>query len=292
LRLLRRAKDDLIAKPGCIIYVGNPDGEFRKKVRNSISFALGVCLVELGSAVYSKDWEFISFRSRSAYSIDRKALDLVILPPAPLGMRWQHEIDRIPFTRLVNAVFHKYEALDFGNLGWAYWHALCAAPHIASVHFGAAIELLLRQYAATKPDQFPQGVIADREIWKQLSAEVEEAISKLEIPDEKKDALRANIGGLNRVYQRDIMEAILKDIGITIGADESQAWKRRNDAAHGIAIETGEELEVIRDIKLLKVMFHRMLLRIINGADTYHDYVTPGFAIRKLADPVPPAQTK
>ena len=65
-----------------------------------------------------------------------------------------------------------------------------------------------------------------------------------------------------------------------------QAWRRRNDAAHGIAMETGEELEVIRDIKLLKVMFHRMVLRIINGAD-YRDYATQGFPIRKLADPVP-----
>ncbi len=87
------------------------------------------------------------------------------------------------------------------------------------------------------------------------------------------------------MHQRDTMDAILKDIGIALGPDESQAWKRRNDAAHGIAMEDGEELDVIRDIKLLKVMFHRMVLRIINGADTYHDYATPGFPIRKLADP-------
>ncbi|MGZ5880340.1 MAG: hypothetical protein ACXWJO_01175 [Xanthobacteraceae bacterium] len=289
--LRRRDNDDLV-KPGCIIYVGNPDEEFRKKVRNAISFALGVYLVDLGSTVYSKDWEIISFKSRSAYSIDRKVLDLVVLPPAPMGARWQHEIDRVSFTRLVNAVFHNYEALDFGNLSWAYWHALCATPHIASVHFGAAIEMLLRQYAATKPDQFPQGIIADRAIWKRLSGQVEEAVARLEIAEEKKNALRENIGGLNRVHQRDTMEAILKDIGITLGADESQAWKRRNDAAHRIAMEDGEELDVIRDIKLLKIMFHRMLLRIINGADTYHDYATPGFPIRKLADPVPPAGSK
>lgn len=289
--LRRRDNDDLV-KPGCIIYVGNPDEELRKKVRTAVSFALGVYLVDLGSAVYSKDWEIISFKSRSAYSIDRKVLDLAVLPPAPLGARWQHEIDRVPFTRLVNAVFHNYEALDFGNLSWAYWHALCATPHIASVHFGAAIEMLLRQYAATKPDRFPQGIIADRAIWKQLSAEVGEAIAKLETSEEKKNALRENIGGLNRVHQRDIMEAILKDIGIGLGADESQAWKRRNDAAHGIATEDGEELDVIRDIKLLNVMFHRMLLRIINGADTYHDYATSGFPIRKLVDPVPPAGSK
>jgi hypothetical protein len=289
--LRRRDNDDLV-KPGCIIYVGNRDEEFRKKVRTAVSFALGVYLVDLGGVAYGKDWEIISLKSRSAYSSDRKVLNLVVLPPAPMGARWQHEIDRIPFMRLVNAVFQNYEALDFGNLSWGYWHALCATPHIASVHFGAAIEMLLRQYAATKPDQFPQGIVTDRAIWKRLSGQVEEAVSKLEIPEEKKNALRENIGGLNRVHQRDTMEAILKDIGIALGADESQAWKRRNDAAHGIATEDGEELDVIRDIKLLKVMFHRMLLRIINGADSYHDYATPGFPIRKLADPVPPACAK
>jgi hypothetical protein len=289
--LRRRDNDDLV-KPGCIIYVGNPDEEFRKKVRTAAAFALGVYLVDLGSAVHSTDWEIISFKSRSAYSIDRKVLDLAVLPPAPMGGRWQHEIDRVPFARLVNALFHSYDALDFGNLSWAYWHALCATPHIASVHFGAAIEMLLRQYAATKPDQFPRGIIADRAIWKRLSGQVEEAVAKLEIPEVKKNSLRENIGGLNRVHQRDTMEAILKDIGIGLGVDESQAWKRRNDAAHGIAMETGEELDVIRDIKLLKVMLHRMVLRIINGADTYHDYATPGFPIRKLADPVPPASSK
>jgi hypothetical protein len=288
----RKPEGDLFVKPGCIIYDGNPDAEFRKKVRYSIGFALGIYLVDLGSTVYSDDWEIISFTLRSAYSIDRKVLDLVVMPPSPLGARWQYEIGHAPFARLVNAIFHKYEALDFGNLSWAYWHALCATPHIASVHFGAAIELLLRQYAATKPGQFPQGIIVDRSLWKQFSGDVDDAISRSKIPEEQKSALRENIGGLNRVHQRDTMAAIMKDIGIDLGSDEMQAWKRRNDAAHGVAMESGEELEVIRDIKLLKVMFHRTLLRVVDGADSYHDYATPGFPIRKLADPVPPAEAK
>jgi hypothetical protein len=38
----------------------------------------------------------------------------------------------------------------------------------------------------------------------------------------------------------------------------------------------------------LKVMFHRILLRMLNGADSYIDYATPGFPTRKLAEPVPP----
>jgi hypothetical protein len=243
--------------------------------------------VELGSAVYCNDWGVISFKARSAYSIDRQVFNLPVLPPAPMSMRRQHEIDRIPFARMVNAVFNKYDALKFADLTWSYWHALCAAPHIASAHFGAAIEMLLRQHAATKPDQFPQRIIADRSMWASISVQVVRAISKLQIDEAKKDAVRKNVGGLNRVHQRDVLDSILKDIGIELGADESQAWKRRNEAAHGIAIVVGEELDVIRDIKLLKVMFHRLLLRMTNGADSYLDYATPGFPIRRLADPVP-----
>lgn len=284
---LERKDGSELKKPGCILYAGTPDDPFRKKVRTAVSLALNVYLVELGNTAYDKDWNPTSFMARSAYSIDGKVLDLPVLPPARLGGRWQNEIDSVYLMRLVNAVFHNYETLDFGNLSWAYWHALCATPHIAAVHFGAAIELLIRRYAATKPGQFPQKIIDDGEVWKTFHAHVDELISKVEIPEEKKNALRKNVGGLNRVHQRDIMEAVLKDIGIAPGLDERQAWRRRNDAAHGIAMETGEELETIRDIKLLKVMFHRMVLRIINGADTYRDYATQGFPIRKLADPVP-----
>ncbi len=86
----------------------------------------------------------------------------------------------------------------------------------------------------------------------------------------------------NRVNQRDTINAIRNDIGVALGFDKSQPWKRRNDAAHGLAMEDGEELDVIRDIKVLKIMFHRILLRIVNGADSYHEYATPGFPIRKL----------
>jgi hypothetical protein len=90
------------------------------------------------------------------------------------------------------------------------------------------------------------------------------------------------------VPHRLIAERVLKSIGIELGPDESSAWRRRDDASHGNEIEDGTELEAIRDMKLLNVLFHRMLLRITNAADYYYDYCTPGFPIRNLRDPVPP----
>jgi hypothetical protein len=284
---LHRKEGAACVKPGCVIYRGKPDDEFRKKVRLALSFALNVYLVELGSAVFCKDWQIISFKAHSAYSIDRKVFGLLALPPAPLHARWQNGLDRVRLARLVNAIVDKYEMFDFPNLSWAYWHALCATPHIASVHFGAAIEMLRERYAATKPKQFRRKIIDDASTWVEFSAQISEAISKLEIDQAKKEAIAKNVGDLNRVHHRDILEAILKDIGITLGEDETRAWRRRNDAAHGRAMEAGEELDVIRDIKLLKVMFHRMLLRMVNGADCYTDYVTPAFPIRQLTEQVP-----
>ena len=58
-------------------------------------------------------------------------------------------------------------------------------------------------------------------------------------------------------------------IKIEIGPDEDAAWRRRNKSAHGIPIPEGEELEAIRDMKLLMVLFHRMLLGITGAADFY-----------------------
>jgi hypothetical protein len=67
---LERKDGSELKKPGCILYVGTPDDEFRKKVRTAVSFALNLYLVELGSAVYDEKWDVVSFKARSAYSID------------------------------------------------------------------------------------------------------------------------------------------------------------------------------------------------------------------------------
>lgn len=76
-------------------------------------------------------------------------------------------------------------------------------------------------------------------------------------------------------------------IRIEIGPDEDDAWKRRDLAAHGVPIPEGKELEAIRDMKLLMVLFHRLLLSITNAADEYIDYASSGLPTRRLKDPVP-----
>jgi hypothetical protein len=138
---------------------------------------------------------------------------------------------------MVNSIIEKYDELDFGNLAWAYWHALCATPHIAGVHFGAAIEALQRRYITANPAKIQTKIIADRAIWTKFSDEVERAIGDTRLSEDSKAALRQNIGSLNNVHQRGKMDALLREIKIALGPDEALAWKRRNDAAHGNEME-------------------------------------------------------
>jgi hypothetical protein len=274
-------------KPGCLIYLGTPDEETRERIRNALSFSLGMYLVYLGSATFSANWEIVAFKSISAYSIDRRVFELVVLPPAHFGSRFQHEIVPTALTRMVGSIYSTYDVLKFRSLSWAYWHARCATVHIAPVHFGAAIEALQRRYMEAHADSFRTKIIADRDVWGQLSQVIRDSIDRLQIAEADRKLLLDALGGLNRLPQKQLIEQIVSSIGIQLGTDEWEAWKRRNDAAHGNEIDDGAVLDAVRDMKLLNVLFHRLLLRITNASDNYFDYVTPGFPIRNLKEPVP-----
>jgi hypothetical protein len=282
------------SKPGCIVYTGAPNEDTKLKIRTALSYALGVYLVYLGSTTYSSEWHTIYFKSVSAYSIGRRVFDLPVLPPAPLGSRFEHEITSAALSRMVNGIHSHYDELKFGSLSWAYWHALCATMHIAAVHFGAAIEALQRNYVSAHPQNFKTTLVSDPATWRTLSCDMRRAISNLSISDEDKRILGDKLGNLNETPRGVIMDRLLKSINIKLGADERRAWRRRNDAAHGNEVKQEEQIQIIRDSKLLRGIFDRMLLRIINGSDSYHDYYTIGStgpSIRNLSDPVPSDQS-
>jgi hypothetical protein len=161
--------------------------------------------------------------------------------------------------------------------------------HIAPVHWGAALELLVRKYVESSGGKIAEKLVSDDAVWSGLVERLEREVDGTAIPDPTRESLKQMIRGANRASIRSLMDAVLDDVGIALGRDQRRAWRRRNEAAHGMELEAGEELELIRDVKLLKVLFHRLLLGVSGANDKYIDQVTPGFLIRKLSDPVPDA---
>ena len=93
----------------------------------------------MGGSRFDEEWRLTDFEVVSPYTMHGHAMKLPPTLPSPLGPRSFWDIDAARLSRMVNAIYAKYDALNFGVVSWAYWHAVTAAPHIAAVHFGAAM---------------------------------------------------------------------------------------------------------------------------------------------------------
>lgn len=276
-------------KAGCIIYDGTPSEAFRKKIRIALSFALGVYLVDLGYSIYDHKWQVVSAFAQSAYSLRGHAFNMRPEQLAPLGFRFLFELDKKHLTRALNAFVSFYDELELTNLSWAYWHACSAPTHFGPAHFGAAIESLQGRYMNSHADAIVKNWLSPA-MWTPLKEKINSSIRQVEAPVETQAALIEQVGNLNRIGQRLLLRSIFDSLGLQLSKDEDIAWRRRNKAAHGMPIPQGEELSAIRDTKLLRGIFQRMLLRITDAADQYIDYTSPNYPYRPLSE-APPSQT-
>jgi hypothetical protein len=273
-------------KPGCIVYDGTPDDEFRKKIRTGLSFAIGVYLIDLGTSHYDAEWNVVSTLARSAYSLRGHAFDIETLQLAPLGDRFLNELGTPELTRAIQAFVTAFDVLDLANLHWAFWHACAATPHIAPAHFGATIEGIQNAYTKANPGKVREGWATPDE-WKKLKGALSGIIADADVSDEAKQTLQRNLHTFNDINQRQRLKDIMAALNLELGKDEDAAWRRRNKAAHGMPIPQGQELAAIRDMKLLRGLFQRLLLRITNAADQYVDYASPNHNHRPLCQAPP-----
>jgi hypothetical protein len=274
-----------LIKPGFIFYKGTPDQDTRNKIRNCISFSLGSFLVYLGCTVLDTQLDPMSITAVNADRLLDRASKVGVLPPAPLERRYEREVDPQNLSRLVNGLYAKYETLNLGPLLWAYWHAVCAPTHIAAAHFGAAIEALQDAYVNACGEEYQTKLITEKEKWRQLQANLTEAVKAAGLASSIEAILLNKISGLNSVPRSKLSDQVFDRLGIRLGEQEARAWRQRHLAAHGDSMDE-DPIAIIRETKLLKLIFHRILLKITNGSDTYRDYYSLKFPIRKLEDPV------
>jgi len=269
-------------KSGYIVYLEIPSSEIRKKIRNCLSFILGRPLIETGHSIFNQEWQLISFQSISAYSIKGAAFSIYSSPPTPLGKNYQGEIDSSIINRLVNSIYTNYDKYKFGHLSWVYWHAVCAPIHIAAVHFGACIESLQKSYIENHGKVFSTSLIESKK-WKRFRQEILQALSSLELNEVEKTVLENKIKALNQTPQSILTKRFLSSLDMNFSKAEKDAWQQRNNAAHGNEIENGSEIQLIRELKILQVIFHRVLLKIVGGGEYYIDYHSIGFPIKSLS---------
>ena len=277
-------KETEAKKPGCIVYDGVPSEAFRDRIHRCLSFSLGSYLVYLGVSRFDAEWHLTDFEVVSPYSMRGQAMTLAPMPPSPLGPRSFWDIDSTKLSRMVNAIYAKYDELNFGVVSWAYWHAVTATPHIAAVHFGAALESLQRAYFSSNAGQGSSKVVDDQ-VWNKIRASLDSSLDCLGLPDETRETFKNKIRNLNSRSQHSTSKDLVDELGLTLSKRERQAHDTRHASAHGKDDEI--DVEWIGDLKLLRVRFHRILLAMTNGSDEYYDYFTLGNPFRRVQEPVP-----
>jgi len=281
VKLGRRGKK---CRRGRIVYRSCPDQQFRDKVRDCLSFVLGLPIVCYGHTEFCTDWIPTKAQSVAAFSVRGAMFGLHEQPPFPINdasLGWM--LNSRAVEVMVNELFQRYDTLGFQGVSWSYWHAMCAPVHNAAAQFGAVIEQFQRAPSDTIRAS-RKGMLAD-DSWKILRSTIRAALDTTDMPADVKTILKSKVDNLNQAPQGVVLNRLLDGLGLRLGNVEKQAWTHRNKAAHGHL--SRDHIAVILNAKVLRVLFHRMLGGVTRCSDTYIDYYNLNFPVRSLAEPIP-----
>ncbi|XWK66235.1 helix-turn-helix domain-containing protein [Tunturiibacter gelidiferens] len=124
-----------------------------------------------------------------------------------------------------------------------------------------------------------------RAFGKKVRSALETSLAPLELPSKTLEIFKNKVRNLNSRSQHSTSKDLMDELGLVLSSREKRAHDARHESAHGKDDEV--DIEWIRDLKLLRVLFHRILIAMTQADDEYYDYFTLGNPIRKVKKPVP-----
>jgi hypothetical protein len=245
---------------GFILYKKFPPEDFRRKIRECLSFTFGQPLIYLGYTLLSNHFEFIGFKAISPYTYDEKIYDVQASPPTSVGNEHANKIDPNIFGNTVNSLFKHYDELNFQHIFWIYWHAFMSPPHSQPAQLGAGIEALQQAYRKSNRPEYKTQLLSTENA-RHLKSEYIKLVNEMNLNEDEKDALLKKASTLNNPSQDTLNDRFFACLSLKMCDKEKSAWKRRNDSAHGKIIERDDFLALLNDIEILKSIFNRIIIK-------------------------------
>ena len=257
-----------------LMFCGSPDDGERDKIRNCLSFAFGMPLISLGCSTFDANHKLVGFKARTPSSLDGRAWRLYSLPAAPIHTNGSNILNPQAVSRLANAIFDNYEKYNLRTLLWQYWHAVVAPMYMAPAYYGAIIEAIQRKYLALQSTKIDSRIIPKQD-YKKLKLALLSTTNSFEMTEDARKIFIDKLNEGNKVPQKIITQRFFDMLQLDMSDIELIAWSRRNDAAHGNDIPDDDYISLLRETHILKIMFHRTILKLVNGSDHYIDYNAP-----------------
>ncbi|WP_434707771.1 hypothetical protein J3P75_18610 [Pseudomonas sp. R1-1] len=266
---------------GSIMIVGAPADDTRDKIRNCISFAFGMPLISLGCSRFDERGDLVSLKAVNPSSLDGRAWRLFPLPSAPITVHGSNVLDPDAVEKLANAAYEIYDTYNLRTIFWRYWHSAVAPMFMAPAYYGAIIESIQTKFLKIQREKLDRGII-NRKSFRELRAIVNTATKDIVMSEECRKLFATKLDDANRVPQKIVTQRFFDALQLEMGDHELTAWARRNDAAHGKDVPNDDHISLLRETRILKIMLHRTLLKIMGGSETYIDYNSPFYPKRPL----------
>ncbi len=271
-----------------LFFEGDIEKSKRNKIRDIVGYLLGQPLIYIGEAKADKNLNVSEQVLITPYTVNGAVFNIPSLPPAPLGTKsdggFSNMLDGDLFNECVNSLYQKYDAIKFNHLYWLYWRARCLPFDISIVFYSAAIEALERAFFETNKSLRNSALLPKAE-FKELKKSLLDALDNSGASDDNKALLKRKIENLNSLPKSMLTDRFFSEIGMNLGELEKQAWRRRNDSAHGNEVENEKIVEYIRANKLVKGILDRAVLSIMGTQKFYFDYYSLNHPLRFLKNP-------
>jgi hypothetical protein len=268
-------------KPGFILYANNLPEATRKKIRFCLSFFLGRPLVYLGETCFDEKWDVVSLKAVNPYTEHGRYFNIPNMPPCLLGHNSRSKIDTEVFSNMVNAFYNNFEKYNLEHVSYLYWRAMSAAVHTAPLHFGCAIEKIHHYYGKANADKFDVTILESKE-FNNIKKMIEENIQNCNIDPDKAKLITNKIH--NNLPPTEQLKMLMNKLGLKFTPLEENAWNQRNFAAHGGEITNDKAIKIIKETTILRLLFHRIVLRLTQASNYYVDYFSEGYPNIKLED--------
>ncbi|MGU1062627.1 hypothetical protein ACSEPQ_07130 [Pseudomonas aeruginosa] len=277
-----------VERPGYILYTGQTDITYRRKIQDCLSYAFGTPLVHFGHSSHCKDGHITELAAISPNTVNGRAWSIPSTPPAPItdGRGSTNILNEALFQRVVKGLFDNIESYNLDRLPWRLWHADTSPYFMRPAYYGALVEGLQKKYIQDTKNKISSTIIEKCE-YRKIRPTLLKLLNKQGLDQKSKDLLLDKINSGNTAPQKIIAQKFYSKLNLTMGDLEISAWNKRNDAAHGNEISEDDQIKFIRETKALKVMLNRIILRITNGSDDYIDYFTYNHPSRPLNEAIP-----
>lgn len=260
------------------------DTDYRARVLESLSFALGRRLISVGHTFLDKDHYPIRQKSIHPYS-DNLKRECAASSLAPCHKEWeQRSFSEARVGQIAESYLKARSNLSLKDVLWDVWIARSFPWGMNLVAYSGALEQLARAWLAADKNR---GVYVPRE---EYAAKIGDAITDLTktlpVSDNWKP-IANKLMNANSISSADRVRKFLDGIHLPIGDVEKSVLIARNRFAHGsAAASSGREVFLSVSTKAYETLISRAILKAIGYSGTYVDYSTYGFPERDLNHPL------